>query len=318
MAETRGHIKIGKKSEVRNMSREPSYLRLSMEELHHRADKAKGRLASCDLCPWNCHVNRLLGEPGHCRAPARAMISSYNAHFGEEPELVGFYGSGTIFFTHCNLDCIFCQNWEISHQGEGKEVSTENLVDLMLDLQKKKCHNINLVTPTPHVSAFLEALPIAVEKGLKIPFVYNSSGYESLETLKLLENIIDIYMPDFKYWDAQTARHCSGVHDYPQQARRALKEIQRQVGDLKTDNNGLAYRGLLVRHLVLPKKMAGTEKIVNFLAEEISPHCRINIMGQYYPAYQACRHPPLDRSLTVGEYREAKQAAVRAGLQLTR
>jgi putative pyruvate formate lyase activating enzyme len=296
----------------------PSYLKLSLQELQERAAEAKKRLASCYICPWECHVNRLQGELGHCRSPANSVLSSYHAHFGEEPQLVGHFGSGTIFFTHCNLDCFFCQNWEISHEGEGREVGPETLAGLMLTLQEKKCHNINLVTPTPHVAAILEALPLAVEQGLKIPFVYNSGGYESLKTLKLLKGIIDIYMPDFKYWEPETARRCSGPPDYPERTREALKEMQKQVGDLKTDSRRIAYRGLLVRHLVLPGNLAGTREVVRFLAEEISPRCSVNIMDQYYPAYKAHLYPPLDRPLKSEEYREAKKIAARAGLQLVK
>jgi putative pyruvate formate lyase activating enzyme len=189
---------------------------------------------------------------------------------------------------------------------------------MMLELQEKRCHNINLVTPTPHVAAILEALPLAVEQGLKIPLVYNSGGYESLKTLKLLEGIIDIYMPDFKYWESDIARRCSGPPDYPEHTRKALKEMHKQVGDLKTDSRGIAYRGLLVRHLVLPGNLAGTAEVVRFLAEEISPHCTVNIMGQYYPAYKAHLYPPLDRPLRSAEHHEAKKIAASAGLQLVK
>ena len=296
----------------------PSYLKLSISELQKRASEAKKRLALCILCPWKCQVDRLQGDLGRCRVPANPVVSSYSAQFGEEPQLVGYFGSGTIFFTHCNLECFFCQNWEISHGGEGREIGTDTLAALMINLQERKCHNINLVTPTPHVAAILEALPLAVEKGLHIPLVYNSGGYESPETLKLLEGIVDIYMPDFKYWDPETAHRCSGPEDYPERAREALREMQRQVGDLKTDDKKIAYRGLLVRHLVLPDNLAGTEEVVHFLAREVSPRCSINIMGQYHPAYKAHLHPPLDRILKRAELREAKKIAARAGLQPVR
>jgi putative pyruvate formate lyase activating enzyme len=298
------------------MNYKPSYLKLSIQELKKRAIEAKKLLSSCTICPWNCYVNRLKGELGHCRSKEKAKVSSYNAHFGEEPDLVGRYGSGTIFFSHCNLDCVFCQNWEISHGGEGSEISPKNLADLMLALQGKGCHNINLVTPTPHAAAILEAVPHAVEQGLQIPFVYNSGGYDSIKTLQLLEGVIDIYMPDFKFWDAETSHYCSGTRDYPKQAREALKEMQRQVGDLKTDKDGIAYRGLLVRHLVLPNNMSGTKEIIRFLSEEISPRCKVNIMGQYYPAYEAHKHPHLDRPLSHEEFREAKKTAALSGLRL--
>ncbi|NMB35596.1 MAG: radical SAM protein [Firmicutes bacterium] len=294
----------------------PSYRRLSATELRGRSDEAQKHLASCDLCPRQCRVNRLQGEKGRCRVTATPVISSYNAHFGEERPLVGTGGSGTIFFTHCNLHCIFCQNWEISQAGAGREISIEALAEIMLDLQKNGCHNINLVTPTPHVAAILAALPLAVEKGLQLPLVYNCGGYETIETLKLLRGIVDIYMPDFKFWDAERAKLYCGPPDYPRRAREALLEMQRQVGDLKTDPRGIAYRGLLVRHLVLPADLAGTGEIVRFLAEKISPRCAVNIMAQYYPAYQADNHPPLDRRLLPSEYRQAKKSATLAGLRL--
>ncbi len=294
----------------------PTYLNLSDSQLNQRAREAREILTACTLCPWTCRVNRLTGETGHCQAPGEAVVASYNAHFGEEPELVGFYGSGTIFFAHCNLDCLFCQNWEISHSGSGRAVDAEVLARIMLSLQSGDCHNINLVTPTPHVAAILEALPLAVQEGLKLPLVYNCGGYESLETLRLLEGIVDIYMPDLKYWDPDVARQYSGPPDYPDRAREALKEMQRQVGDLETDRNGIARRGLIVRHLVLPENLAGTGAIVQFLREEISPHCAVNIMRQYYPAYKARDYPPLDRSLRSAEYAAARKTASDAGLRL--
>ena len=297
------------------MSYTPSYRQLSPAELQRRAEEARKRLASCDLCPWQCKVNRLQGEEGHCRAPAAPLISSYNAHFGEEPQLVGTGGSGTIFFTHCNLHCVFCQNWEISQAGTGREIAIEKLAEIMLSLQERNCHNINLVTPTPHVAAILAALPLAVKEGLRIPLVYNSGGYEALKTLYLLQGIVDLYMPDFKL-GAETAKRYCGPPDYPRRARDALQEMQKQVGDLKTDHRGIAYRGLLVRHLVLPADLAGTKEVVHFLAGKISPRCAVNIMAQYYPAYQAEHHPPLDRRLLPSEYRQAKKIAVLAGLRL--
>ncbi len=294
----------------------PSYLNLSDGELKNRAVQARNILASCTLCPWECQVNRLEGEPGHCKAPAEAVVSSYNAHFGEEPELVGFYGSGTIFFTHCNLDCVFCQNWEISHGGSGRPVNVDTLARLMLSLQANHCQNINLVTPTPHIAAILDALSLAVEEGLKLPLVYNCGGYESLDTLQLLDGIIDIYMPDFKYWDNEIARKHSGPPDYPEKARAALKEMQRQVGDLDTDINAIARRGLIVRHLVLPENLAGTDKTVDFLSQDISPQCAVNIMRQYFPAHKAREYPPLDRPLRSIEYSAARKKAADTGLRI--
>jgi len=293
----------------------PSYRRLSADELKERAYEAKKRLASCTLCPWECKVNRLKGELGHCRAPGEIKISSYSPHFGEEPELVGLFGSGTIFFTHCNLDCIFCQNWDISQAGEGEKMPEDTLSQIMIKLQDIGCHNINLVTPTPHIGGILEALCIAAEKGLNLPLVYNCGGYESLETLKLLDGIIDIYMPDFKYWDEETAQRCSGPLDYPQRAKEALQEMYNQVGDLKTDGNNVAYQGLIVRHLVLPENLGSSEKVIDFL-KEISPQCAVNIMRQYHPAYKAFDNPPLNRPLKGEEYRKAKKYAAEKGLHL--
>lgn len=300
------------------MNNVPSYLKLPREVLQQRVKDARRRLSACDLCPWECGVDRLKGEKGHCRAPVAAVVSSYNAHFGEEPPLVGYGGSGTVFFTHCNLDCVFCQNWEISHGGEGMEVSTGELVRMMLALQAQGCHNINFVTPSPHVAPILEALLEAREQGLRLPIVYNCGGYEAVDTLELLDGVVDIYMPDLKYADTAVAERCSGPPDYPLRGRLAMQEMQQQVGDLQTDNDGIARRGLLVRHLVLPGGLAGSKEVVRFLAEEISPRCAVNIMGQYYPAYRAPEHPPLDRRVSSSEVKEAREFARVAGLRLMR
>ena len=297
---------------------EASYLKLSQKVIEERAAEARRLLDDCTLCPWECHVRRTKGVRGHCRAPAGAVVSGFNAHFGEEPPLVGYGGSGTIFFSHCNLDCVFCQNWEISHQGEGKEVSPLELARIMLALQQRGCHNINLVTPSPHVAPILQSLLPAREQGLKLPLVYNCGGYESVATLRLLDGIVDIYMPDFKYGETAEAQRCSGPPDYLSRARQALREMQHQTGDLQTDDRGIAQRGLLVRHLVLPGGLAGTKEVVRFLAEEISPRCAVNIMGQYYPAYRAHQYPPLDRHVSSKEVREARNMAAAAGLHLVR
>ncbi len=300
------------------MGFEASYLKLATAVLEKRAAEARRLLSACTLCPWECIIDRTQGEKGHCRAPAGAVVSGFNAHFGEEPTLVGYGGSGTIFFSHCNLDCVFCQNWEISHQGEGKEVSPLELARIMLALQQRGCHNINLVTPSPHVAPILQALLTARDQGLRVPLVYNCGGYESVATLRLLEGIVDIYMPDFKYGETADAERCSGPPDYPYRARHALREMQHQVGDLETDEQGIAQRGLLVRHLVLPGGLAGTKDVVLFLAEQISPHCAVNIMGQYYPAYRAGQYPPLDRHVNSKEVREARNIATAAGLRLVK
>jgi putative pyruvate formate lyase activating enzyme len=256
-----------------------------------------------------------VGKTGFCGTGDRPYISSWNPHFGEEAPLVGNHGSGTIFMTHCNLGCLFCQNWTISHQDEGNIYSFEAFADIMMTLQKYGCHNINLVTPTHQVPMILRSLEIAIDKGLKVPLVYNCGGYESIETLKILDGIIDIYMPDFKYADSGPAKEYSNAEDYPSVVKETIKEMHRQVGDLVMDSNDIALKGLLVRHLVLPEGLAGTEKIVKFLVEEVSPDTYTNIMAQYYPCYKAQDHPPLDRRITNAEYRKAVKAARDAGLK---
>jgi putative pyruvate formate lyase activating enzyme len=271
-------------------------------------------LSNCDLCPHRCLVNRHEGERGLCRTGDQPVVSSYGPHFGEEDPLVGRHGSGTIFFTHCNLFCIFCQNYEISHGGEGEEISIPDLAAMMLLLQKKGCHNINFVTPSHQVYQILEALVPAIEGGLKVPLVYNTGGYDAVETLKLLDGVVDIYMPDFKFWDPEVANQlCTGA-DYPEVARQALKEMHRQVGDLVVDDSGVARRGLLVRHLVLPDGLAGTKECMEFLAQEISPNTYVNVMGQYRPCGRAGEHPSLRKSLTGLEHAEAQRLAQQAGL----
>jgi len=260
-------------------------------------------------------VDRTAGVSGFCRTGDKPIVSSYGPHFGEEGPLVGRYGSGTIFFTNCNLGCLYCQNWTISHLGEGDVVSFEDLAQMMITLQSYRCHNINLVTPTHQVPMILEALEIAIDRGLNLPLVYNCGGYESLMTLRLIDGVIDIYMPDFKYADPEIAYRYSKARDYPKIAKSAIREMHRQVGDLMIDERGIALRGLLVRHLVLPSGLAGTEEIVRFLAEEVSPDTYTNIMAQYYPCYKAFECPPLDRRITEEEYRMAIDAARRAGLR---
>ena len=242
------------------------------------------------------------------------MVSSYGAHFGEEALLVGTYGSGTIFFTNCNLRCLFCQNYYISQLGEGYEVSKEELAYMMLSLQAKGCHNINLVSPTHVVPQILEALELAVQAGLDLPLVYNSGGYDSVATLKILDGIVDIYMPDMKYEDAEVATQLSGIENYPEVNRAAVKEMHRQIGDLEINENGVAQRGLLVRHLVLPHGLAGTKGIVNFLSQEVSRNTYVNIMAQYQPYYKALEVPSLARRITSVEFQQALCLAQQAGL----
>jgi len=294
---------------------EPLYLKTHRRGfLQAKIDAAYDILNQCTLCPRNCLVDRHHGELGLCRTGDQPIVSSYSAHFGEEDPLVGRQGSGTIFFTHCNLYCIFCQNYEISHGGQGEEITAADLAAIMLILQKRGCHNINFVTPSHQVYQILAALPLAIDGGLQVPLVYNTGGYDALETLRLLEGLIDIYMPDFKFWDPQAAKDLAQAEDYPEIARQALKEMHRQVGDLALDDEGVARRGLLVRHLVLPDGLAGTREIMEFLAREISPNTYVNVMGQYRPCGRAGEHPSLRKFLTALEHEQAQQMARQAGL----
>ena len=299
----------------KNEGFKPAYLKLSRENLPSKIKALEDILKNCNLCPRNCNVDRISGEKGFCRTGDKPFVSSWNPHFGEEKPLVGQCGSGTIFFARCNLGCLFCQNWTISHLGEGRIISFETLAQIMLTLQNYGCHNINLVTPTHQVPMILRSLQIAIECGLHLPLVYNCGGYESIDTLRILDGIVDIYMPDFKYSFPDVALKYSKAKDYPPVAKAAIKEMHRQVGDLVTDKKGVALRGLLVRHLVLPEGLAGTEEIVRFLVEEISPNTYTNIMAQYYPCYQAGEFPPLDRRITNDEYRKSVKAAREAGLK---
>lgn len=293
----------------------PCYLKFSPDTLAERIYRAETILHNCTLCPRNCRIDRTRGELGFCKTGDKPFVASWGLHFGEERPLVGRFGSGTIFFSHCNLGCIFCQNWTISHRGEGEIISHEKLAALMISLQEQGCHNINLVTPTHQMPMILRSLSLAIERGLSVPLVYNCGGYESIEALQILDGVIDIYMPDFKYADPEAALAYSKAKDYPQVARVAIKEMHRQVGDLILDEHGIAQRGLLVRHLVLPEGVAGTREIAQFIAEEISPNTYTNIMNQYYPCYEASKHPPLDRRITNREYAEAVEAAIGAGLK---
>lgn len=282
-------------------------------ELEKRAAEAMRKLACCGLCPKRCEVDRTRDEVGTCRGGSLARVSSYGPHFGEEDVLVGEHGSGTIFFAGCNLSCVFCQNYDISREGRGEEVTPEELAEFMRELEGLECHNINFVSPTHYLPQILAALVIAARGGLNLPLVYNCGGYESLEALHLLDGVIDIYMPDFKYGTAETGRRLSGVRDYPAVVQAAVREMHRQVGDLVIED-GLARRGLLVRHLVLPGGLADTQEVARFLAEEISPHTYVNIMGQYYPAYRAWEYEGLDRPVRHGEWVEALEMAREAGL----
>jgi len=260
-------------------------------------------------------VNRIAGEKGYCQAGAEVIVSSTFAHFGEEPPLVGSHGSGTIFLTHCNLRCVFCQNYDISHLGEGKRISDSELAQLMFGLQRQGCHNINFVTPTHYVPQIVAALPAAIELGLTIPLVYNCGGYESLEVLKLLDGIIDIYMPDTKFSDAGAAAAYCSAPDYPRILQEVLLEMHRQVGDLMLDERGIAYQGLLIRHLVMPQGVAGTRETMSFIARHVSPDSYVNIMGQYRPLFRAGEYQEIARPISTGEYREAIEIAREEGLR---
>jgi putative pyruvate formate lyase activating enzyme len=295
---------------------EPAYVTLlARGELDRRVATAWAHLADCDLCARYCHVNRLETTKGAvCRTAERAVVASYGAHHGEEDPLRGSHGSGTIFFSWCSLRCVFCLNWEISQRGIGREVEPEELAGMMLALQAEGCHNINLVTPTHVVAQILAAVAIAARRGLRLPLVYNTGGYDSPEALALLDGVIDIYMPDMKYGDSETARLYSKVRDYWEVNRAAVREMHRQVGDLEIDERGLARRGLLVRHLVLPGDLGNTASVLAFLATEISRNTYLNLMDQYFPCYRAWDYPPLDRPITRDEYERAVALADAHGL----
>jgi len=294
---------------------EPTYLKLYHDgTLQQRIHDALALLKSCELCPRRCKVNRIEGDKGVCRTGRHAMVSSSSPHFGEEAVLTGRFGSGTIFFTWCNLLCCFCQNSDISHEGQGEEVSAEVLADMMIELQNKGVHNINFVSPTHVVPQILEALPLAIQKGLNIPLVYNTGGYDLVETLRFLEGVIDIYMPDYKFSQDIPALFYCKAPDYPEIIKSALREMHRQVGDLEMDKNNRAVRGLLVRHLVMPDGLAGTRQAMKFIADEISHRTYVNIMDQYHPCGEADKFPELNRRITPEEYEEALQATRDAGL----
>jgi putative pyruvate formate lyase activating enzyme len=294
----------------------PAYLKLlESGELGKRAAEAWRHMEYCDLCARYCRMDRMETTKGAvCRTGERAVVHSHGPHHGEEDPLRGWNGSGTIFFSWCNLRCVYCQNWDISQKGLGREVGPEELARMMLALQSMGCHNINFVSPSHVVAQIIAAVAIAGQQGLKLPLVYNTGGYDSLEALQLLDGIIDIYMPDMKYADAVNAHHYSHVRDYVEVNRAAVKEMHRQVGDLVVSPHGIARRGLLVRHLVLPENVAGTDEVLAFLAEEISPDTYVNVMDQYRPCYRAEDNPPLDYRITRGEFRQAKAKAAELGL----
>jgi putative pyruvate formate lyase activating enzyme len=295
----------------------PLYLKLYHSgELHCRAREAVAELAHCKMCPRDCGADRLAGKTGTCQIGRHARVTSYFPHHGEEDCLSGWNGSGTIFFAQCSLRCVFCQNYDISQNGSYPETSAERMAEMMLELQARGCHNINLVTPTHVIPQILEALVFAIEGGLRLPLVYNSSGYDSVETLRRLDGIVDIYMPDFKIADEDCAAKYLLARDYPEVARLALREMHRQVGALKLDENGLARRGVLVRHLVMPENIAATDSVMVYLARELCVDTYMNLMAQYRPAgkVNSDRFGEINRCITQQEYRDAVQSARAEGL----
>ena len=280
----------------------------------YRIEQAYKQLEKCEICPRRCGINRLNGEIGFCSMGAEVTISSFGPHFGEEDVLVGRGGSGTIFLTGCNLGCMFCQNYDISHLKQGRKINMIELVNIMLTLQKMSCHNINFVTPTHFTPQIMKAIYLAREKGLSVPIVYNCGGYELVETLKLLEGFIDIYMPDAKYAEPDAAKELCDAPDYPDIIKQALTEMHRQVGDLAVDGKGIARKGLLIRHLVMPGNLSGTEQAMDFIAKEISTDSYVNIMDQYRPMYKAVSNKKINRYITPEEYKQAVSAAKQKGL----
>lgn len=297
------------------MDRLPSYARSAEEGiLEERLERLESMLSRCELCPRGCGADRTAGDLGYCKAPHGLYISSAFQHFGEESPLVGSRGSGTIFLTHCNLKCVFCQNYNISVYGDGSPYSYGGVAELMIRLQEAGCHNINLVTPTHYVPQLIRALLIAVGRGLSIPLVYNCGGYESLEVIKLLDGIVDIYMPDIKFLDPAKAKKYCRAEDYPRVVKEVVREMHRQVGDLEIDGEGLAWRGLLIRHLVVPSSVEDTKNILRFIKDEISEDAYVNIMSQYRPCHRAGDFPELSVRPGGGEFSEALKLARTLGL----
>jgi putative pyruvate formate lyase activating enzyme len=306
-----------KKFAAADLDFEPAYLRLHRTgELKKRAEKLWRVMESCQLCPRSCSVNRLIGRSGFCRAPgAKLVVSASHPHFGEEEPLVGRGGSGTIFLTHCNLRCVFCQNWEISQLGRGSKRDIDELAGMMLRLQGTGCHNINLVTPTHYSAHILKALDIAAGKGLRLPVVYNSSGWERLEILKVLDGIVDIYLPDIKYWDSEmSAKYSSGADNYPELTKDAILEMHGQVGVAKPARDGIMQRGLMVRHLVMPNNVGGSERVMEWIAANLPKDTYVNIMAQYNPLYKAYDYPEISRRITRKEYKKVVNRAKDLGL----
>lgn len=291
-----------------------NYLNLGRDKFENRVNKLYSRLENCDICAWKCGVNRLKGEKGKCNSGKTLKISSAFPHFGEESCLVGRNGSGTLFMSMCGCSCQFCQNWFISQKGQGERKSEEEIAEIMFDLEEKGCHNINWVTPSHFVPQLVKSLEIAKEKGLTIPIVYNTGGYDNVKTLKLLDGIVDIYMPDMKYGSNEKGLKYSKVPNYWDVNRKAVKEMYRQVGDLKINEEGIAKRGLLIRHLVLPNNIGESEKVLKFIAKEISKNSYVNIMSQYYPSWKSEDYEELNRRITKEEFEKVIKKAKELGL----
>jgi putative pyruvate formate lyase activating enzyme len=296
------------------MAQHPSYLNLTPDQWADRLAAADRLLTSCTLCPRECRVDRAAGETGFCQGGAQARVASTGPHFGEEAPLVGTGGSGTIFLGGCNLGCLFCQNWDLSSRPAGEEVTPQQLAGIMLALQRRGCHNLNFVTPTHFLPQILHAVHAAIPLGLRLPIVYNCGGYESLEALRLLDGVVDIYLPDAKFLDPEVARRLCRAPDYPERMQAAIREMHRQVGPLQVDEQGLAWRGLLVRHLVMPERQSTTAEVMQFLAS-LDPDITVNVMDQYRPCYRAEEVPEMARRLTREEFQDALAAARAAGLR---
>ena len=295
---------------------EPGYLSLHRSgELKRRGEQLWSMMESCELCPRMCGVNKLKGEKGFCDANSSLEISAFHPHYGEEKPLVGKGGSGTIFLTNCSLRCVFCINWEISQRGEGSERTIDEFAQMMITLQRRGCHNINFVTPTHYSPHILLAVDRAASWGLKVPLVYNTCGWERVEILKLLDGIVDIYLPDFKYaYGEMAARYSSGAFAYPELTKKALLEMHRQVGVAKPAEDGLMYRGLMIRHLVMPNNVSGTKGVIDWIARNLPKDTYLNLMSQYRPMYKASDYPKISRRITREEYATAVNHARQAGL----
>ncbi len=313
-----GHVYgAGQEEQVNGDDWEPAYLRLEREgKFTQGIEEAYARLEHCDICPRQCGVNRLRGEQGLCRNAERVVVHSAQPHFGEEVPLVGSNGSGTVFFSNCNLRCVFCQNWPIAHKGRGRAIEDEQLADEMLSLQRRGCHNINLVTPTHVMPHILNATRIAMQEGLRLPLCYNTGGYEREEMIRLLDGIVDIYLPDLKFMDAEKGeRYLGGAPDYPENAKAAIREMHRQVGDLQVDERGIAKRGVVLRHLVMPNDVSGPKDFVDWVADNLSKSTYVNIMSQYRVEHEAFEYPQISRSITSEEYVSVMEYAKEVGLR---